>query len=179
MTDFFQGIPQIRFEGPDSQNEFAFRHYNPDEVVMGKTMKDHLRFSVAWWHSFAWPGGDPFGGQTFERPWFGDDMAHAKLKADEAFEMFRILGAPFFCWHDLDIRPEGKSFAESRQRLEEIVGYIEGKMAETGVRCLWGTANMFTHRRWMAGAATNPDPDVVPHAAATGEGCLDAAARLQ
>ena len=179
MLDFFNGIAPVRFEGPETDNEFAFRHYDRDEVVLGKRMEDHLRFSVAWWHSFAWPGGDPFGGQTFERPWFGDTMEAAKLKADSAFEMFRILGAPFFCWHDLDIRPEGSSFAESRGRLEEIVGYIEGKMAETGVRCLWGTANMFTHRRWMAGAATNPDPDVFLYAAATVKSCLDATHRLK
>jgi hypothetical protein len=118
--------------------------------------RSHLRFSVAWWHSFAWPGGDPFGGQTFERPWFGDTMEAARLKADSAFEMFRILGAPFFCWHDLDIRPEGETFAESRARLEEIVDYIGQKMEGSGVRCLWGTANMFTHRRWMAGARPTP-----------------------
>ena len=175
---YFGGIPEIRYEGPETDNDFAFRHYNPDEVVMGKTMRDHLRFSVAWWHSFAWPGGDPFGGQTFERPWFGNDMDHAKLKADEAFEMFRILQAPFFAWHDLDIRPEGASFAESRARLEEIVDYIGGKMEGTGIGCLWGTANMFTHRRWMAGAATNPDPDVFLYAAATVKSCLDATKKL-
>lgn len=91
MTDFFKGIPQIRYEGPNSTNEFAFRHYNPTEVVMGKTMAEHLRFAIAWWHSFAWPGGDPFGGQTFDRPWFGDTLDLAKLKADVAFEMFDIL----------------------------------------------------------------------------------------
>jgi xylose isomerase len=111
MLDFFHGIAPIRFEGPETENDFAFRHYDPDEMVMGKRMEDHLRFSVAWWHSFAWPGGDPFGGQTFERPWFGDTMEAARLKADSAFEMFRILGAPFFCWHDLDIRPRGRDFA--------------------------------------------------------------------
>ena len=94
MTDFFKGIPAIAYEGPQSDNDFAFRHYNPDELVMGKAMKDHLRFACAYWHSFAWPGGDPFGGPTFERPWFGDTMDHAKLKADVAFEMFQILGVP-------------------------------------------------------------------------------------
>ena len=114
MTDFFEGIPKITYEGPDSDNEFAFRHYNPDEMVMGKRMADHLRFAVAYWHSFAWPGGDPFGGQTFERPWFGDNMKDARLKADVAFEMFDLLNAPYFCFHDLDARPEGASFAESR-----------------------------------------------------------------
>jgi xylose isomerase len=178
MLDFFHGIAPIRFEGPETDNDFAFRNYNPDEVILGKRMEDHLRFSIAWWHSFAWPGGDPFGGQTFERPWFGDTMEAARMKADSAFEMFRILGAPFFCWHDLDIRPEGETFAESRSRLEEIVDYIGQKMEGSGVRCLWGTANMFTHRRWMAGAATNPDPQVFMYAAATVKSCIDATHRL-
>ncbi|MBL9052656.1 MAG: xylose isomerase, partial [Tabrizicola sp.] len=107
MTDYFKGIPAIKYQGPSSTSEFAFRHYNPDEVVLGKRMEDHLRFAVAYWHSFAWPGGDPFGGQTFERPWFGDGMDKAKLKADVAFEMFDILGVPFYCFHDADARPEG------------------------------------------------------------------------
>jgi xylose isomerase len=178
MTDFFKGIAPIRYEGPESANEFAYRHYNPDEVVMGKRMQDHLRFAVAWWHSFAWPGGDPFGGQTFQRPWFGDTMDLARLKADVAFEMFAILGAPYFCWHDADIRPEGANFAESLLNLEEIVAYIGTKMETTGTRCLWGTANMFSHRRWMAGAATNPDPDVFAYAAATVKSCMDATMRL-
>jgi hypothetical protein len=128
MTDFFAGIPRVRYEGPESDNEFAFRHYNPDEVVMGKRMEDHLRFAVAYWHSFAWPGGDPFGGQTFDRPWFGDTMELAKLKADVAFEMFDLLGAPFFCFHDADVRPEGASFAESKANLDEIVDYFAQKM---------------------------------------------------
>jgi xylose isomerase len=178
MLDFFQGIAPIRYEGPDSDNEFAFRHYDPDEMVLGKRMEDQLRFSVAWWHSFAWPGGDPFGGQTFERPWFGDTMEAAKLKADSAFDMFRLLGVPYFAWHDLDVRPEGRTFAESRARLEEIIDYIQGKMSETGIKCLWGTANMFTHRRWMAGAATNPDPNVFLYAAATVKSCIDATHKL-
>jgi xylose isomerase len=179
MLDFFQGLPAIRYEGPDTDNDFAFRHYDADAVVMGKTLKDHLRFSVAWWHSFAWPGGDPFGGQTFERPWFRDDMEGARLKADVAFDMFRILGAPFFCWHDADIRPEGATFSESLARLDEIVDYMGPQMEETGVKCLWGTANMFSHRRWMAGAATNPDPEVFMYACATVKGCLDATHRLR
>lgn len=178
MTDFFNGIPAIRYEGPDSDNDFAFRHYDPEEVVMGKTMKEHLRFSVAYWHSFAWVGGDPFGGQTFERPWFGDGMAKAKLKADVAFEMFQILGAPYFAFHDADARPEGDSFAENTRNLREITDYMQGKMEATGTKLLWGTANLFTHRRYMAGAATNPDPDVYAFAAATVKTCLDATHQL-
>ncbi len=178
MTDFFKDIPPIRYEGPDASTEFAFRHYNPDEMVMGKRMEDHLRFAVAYWHSFAWQGGDPFGGQTFDRPWFGDTMELAKLKADVAFEMFDILGAPFFCFHDADVRPEGDNFAESKARLEEIIDYFAEKMETSGTRLLWGTANMFTHRRWMSGAATNPDPDVFAYAGATVKSCMDATFKL-
>ena len=144
-TGFFDGVAPA-----------TFAHYKPDDMVLGKAMKDHLRFAVAYWHSFAWPGGDPFGGQTFERPWFGDAMADAKLKADVAFDMFRILGQPYFCFHDADVRPEGDSFAESTARLEEITDYFGEKMEQTGTKLLWGTANLFSHRRFMAGAATNP-----------------------
>jgi len=178
MTDFFAGIPAVKYEGVDSTNEFAFRHYNPDEVVLGKPMKDHLRFAVAWWHSFAWPGGDPFGGQTFDRPWFGDTIADAKLKADVAFDLFDILGAPYFCFHDADVRPEGASFAESKRNLEEIVDYIGDKMTGSKTRLLWGTANLFSHRRFMSGAATNPDPEVFAYAAATVKSCMDATMTL-
>jgi xylose isomerase len=178
MTDFFNGIPKIAFEGPDSDNEFAFRHYNPDEMILGKRMEDHLRFAVAYWHSFAWPGGDPFGGQTFQRPWFGDTMDLARLKADVAFEMFDILGVPFFCFHDADARPEGATFAQSRRNLETITDYFAEKMETHRTRLLWGTANMFSHRRWMSGAATNPDPDVYAYAAATVKACMDATMKL-
>jgi len=178
MTDFFKGIPKIAYEGKDSQSDYAFRHYNPDEIVMGKRMEDHLRFSVAYWHSFAWPGGDPFGGQTFERPWFGETMDLAKLKADVAFEMFEILGAPFFCFHDADVRPEGRDFAENTDRLKEMTDYFAAKMEKTGVKLLWGTANLFSHRRFMAGAATNPDPDVFAFSGATIKTCMDATKAL-
>ena len=178
MTDFFGDIPTIRHEGPDSDNEFAFRHYNPDEVVMGKRMEDHLRFAVAYWHSFAWPGGDPFGGPTFDRPWFGDTMDHARMKADVAFEMFDILGVPFFCFHDADVRPEAGSFGESLKNFEAIVDYFAEKMEHHRTRLLWGTANLFSHRRFMAGAATNPDPDVFAWSAATVKACMDATHRL-
>ncbi len=179
MTDFFKGIPAITYEGPSTDNDFAFRHYNPDEVVMGKAMKDHLRFAAAYWHSFAWPGGDPFGGQTFDRPWFGDSMDAARMKADVAFEMFQILGVPYFCFHDADVRPEGASFAESTKNLEAIVDYFAEKMEATGVKLLWGTANLFSHRRFMAGAATNPDPDVFAYSAATIKTCMDATMKLE
>ena len=179
MTDFFKGIEPISYEGPETKNEFAYRHYNPDEVVMGKTLKDHLRFAVAYWHSFAWEGLDPFGGPTFMRPWYPQDsMETAKVKADAAFEMFALLGQPFFCFHDADVRPEGASFAESRARLEEITDYFGEKMEATGTKLLWGTANLFSHRRFMSGAATNPDPDVYAYAAATVKSCMDATLKL-
>jgi xylose isomerase len=178
MTDFFKGIPRVKFEGEASTTEFAFRHYNPDEVIMGKRMEDHMRFAVAYWHSFAWPGGDPFGGQTFERPWFGDTMALAKMKADVAFEMFDILGTPFYAFHDADARPEGKTFAESTRNLEEIVDYLGEKQTAHKAKLLWGTANLFSNRRWMSGAATNPDPDVYAYAAATVKSCMDATFKL-
>ncbi len=178
-TGFFGDITKIPFEGPNSTNPLAFRFYNPDEMVMGKRMADHLRFACAYWHSFAWPGGDPFGGQTFQRPWFGDTMAHAKLKADVAFEMFTALGVPFYCFHDADVRPEGKNFAENTRNLEEVVDYFAQKQSETGVKLLWGTANLFSHRRFMSGAATNPDPDVFAYSAATIKTNMDATHKLK
>ncbi len=179
MTDFFSDIPKITYEGPGTENEFAFRHYDPDEMVMGKRMEDHLRFAVAYWHSFAWEGGDPFGGRTFDRPWYPQDsMEMARLKADAAFEMFERLGQPFFCFHDADVRPEGDSFAQSAARLDEITDYFGQKMEATDTRLLWGTANLFSHRRFMAGAATNPDPDVFAYTGATIKSCLDATHRL-
>ena len=178
-SDFFKDIAPVTFAGADSTDPMAFHHYNPDEMLGGKRMEDHLRFAVAYWHSFAWEGGDPFGGQTFERPWYPQDtMERAKAKADTAFEMFRILGAPYFCFHDADVRPEGGSYAENTSRLDEITDYFAGKMEQTGTKLLWGTANMFSHRRYMSGASTNPDPDVFAFAAATVKSCMDATLKL-
>jgi len=176
MTNFFKDLSPLAYN-PDAA-DLAFRHYNPDEVVMGKRMEDHLRFAVAYWHSFAWPGGDPFGGETFERPWFGDTMDLAKLKADVAFEMFDLLNVPYFCWHDADIRPEGDSFAESLRNFEEVVDYLGAKMDTSGTKLLWGTANLFSHRRFMSGAATNPDPEIFAWSAATVKNCMDATHKL-
>ncbi|MDD9739381.1 xylose isomerase [Marinovum sp. SP66] len=177
MSDFFGDLAPVRFD-PEAEG-LAFRHYDPDETVMGKRLEDHLRFAVAYWHSFAWPGGDPFGGQTFDRPWFGAEMAAARLKADVAFELFDLLGVPYFCWHDADIRPEGASFAESRSNFDAIIDLFEEKMEGAKVKLLWGTANLFSHRRFMSGAATNPDPDVYAWSAATVKTCLDATHRLK
>lgn len=177
-TGFFGDITSIPFEGADSDNPLAFHHYNPDEVVMGKRLEDHLRFAVCYWHSFVWPGNDQFGGQTFERPWFSDTMEAAKLKADVAFEMFELLKAPYFCFHDADVRPDGGNFAQNTRNLEEIVDYFAGKMEATGVKLLWGTANLFSHHRFMSGGATNPDPDVFAFSAATVKTCMDATSKL-
>ncbi|WP_174804044.1 xylose isomerase [Martelella limonii] len=177
-TGFFGDIAKIQYEGPDSDNPYAFKHYNPEEVVLGKTLKDHLRFAVAYWHSLAWEGGDPFGGRTFDRPWYDGEMDKAKLKADVAFELFTLLGAPFYCFHDADVRPEGKNFAESTKNLNEIVDYFAKKQEEAGMKLLWGTANLFTHRRFMSGASTNPDPEVFAYSAATIKTCMDATMKL-
>ncbi len=176
MTNFFNSTQPLRFD-PEGEG-LCFRHYNPDEVLMGKRMEDHLRFAVAYWHSFAWPGGDPFGDQTFDRPWFGGTINHAKRKADVAFDMFDILRVPYFCWHDADIRPEGKTFAKSQYNFEQIIEYFQFKMESGNTKLLWGTANMFSHRRFMSGAATNPDPDVFAWSAASVKLCLDATHKL-
>jgi xylose isomerase len=177
-TGFFRDVTEIPFEGPGGTNALAFQHYDPNEVVMGKRMEDHLRFAVCYWHNFVWPGNDPFGGQTFERPWFDDSMASAKLKADVAFEMFELLNVPYYCFHDADMRPEGANFAENTRNLQEMVDYLGQKQAETGKKLLWGTANLFSHRRYMSGAATNPDPDVFAFGAATVKTCMDATMTL-
>jgi len=176
---FFEGFSPIKYEGSNSTNPMAFRHYNPDEVVLGKRLEDHLRFAVAYWHSFAWEGGDPFGGPTFERPWYPQNsMENARLKADIAFDMFALLGQPYFCFHDADIRPDQGNFADNLASLNEITDYIGAKMQAGGPKLLWGTANMFSHRRWMAGASTNPDPDMFAFAAATVKSCIDATHKL-
>ena len=177
-ADYFADFDTVCYEGPEGTSDLAYRWYDKDRVMLGKRMEDHLRFAVAYWHSFAWQGGDPFGGQTFERPWFGDTMQDAKLKADVAFEMFSLLGVPFYCFHDADVRPEGASFAESRRNLEEIIDVFAAKQQETGVGLLWGTANLFSHRRFMSGAATNPDPEVFAWSAATVKSCMDATQKL-
>src|SRR5690606_31931375 len=141
------------------------RHYNKDETVMGRRMEDIIRPAVAYWHTFAWEGGDPFGGRTFDRPWFGRGMEGARLKADVAFELFELLDIPFFCFHDVDIAPEGESLKESNKNVRTIAEIFAKKMQKSRTKLLWGTANLFSNRRYMAGAATNPDPDVFAYAA--------------
>jgi xylose isomerase len=165
VTDFFKGISPVKYEGPQSKNPLAYRHYNKDEIVAGKRMEDHIRPAIAYWHTFAAEGGDPFGGRTFDRPWYDKGMEGAKLKADVAFEFFDLLDIPFFCFHDVDIAPEGKTLAESNRNVREIGEIFARKMETSRVKLLWGTANLFSNRRYMAGAATNPDPEVFAYAA--------------
>ena len=177
MSGYFSDFAPLAYDPQGSGP--GFRHYDPNEVVMGKRMEDHLRFAVCYWHSFVWEGGDPFGGQTFQRPWFpGDTMELAKLKAEAAFDLFRILGVPYFTFHDHDVRPEGASLTESRKRLEEMADLFEAKMAAGGPKLLWGTANLFSNRRYMAGASTNPDPEVFACCAATVRACMEVTHRL-
>lgn len=165
MTDFFKGLKPVKFEGPTSSNPLAYRFYNKDELVMGKRMEDHIRPAIAYWHTFAWEGGDPFGGRTFDRPWYDKGLEGAKLKADVAFELFDLLDAPFFCFHDADVAPEGATLKESNKNLRTITDIFAKKMQSSRTRLLWGTANLFSNRRYMAGAATNPDPYVFAYAA--------------
>ena len=132
MSDFFKGIDPVSFKGPDSDDPLAFRFYDRDRPVLGKPMREQLRMAVAYWHSFAWPGGDPFGGQTFERPWFRDGMSAAELKAEVAFEMFQILGVDFFTFHDRDVAPEGRSLAESDRNVRAIADIFAAKSAPSG-----------------------------------------------
>lgn len=180
MEQFFPGIERIRYEGPKSGNPLAFHWYDPDRQVMGRRMEDHLRFAVCYWHSFCWPGTDPFGGQTMMRPWMesGDPLVMAEMKMRFAFEFFEKLGTPFFAFHDRDVAPEGKTLSESNANLDHMVDLIEAEMERTGIRLLWGTANLFSHRRYMAGSATNPDPEVVAYAAAQVKHVLEATHRL-
>ncbi|MEA3501917.1 MAG: xylose isomerase [Actinomycetota bacterium] len=181
MSEFFVDVSPIRYEGPDTDTDLAYRFYDPDRIVLGKRMEDQLRIAVAYWHSFAWPGSDVFGAGTFDRPWTDvglDPMEAAKKKTDAAFEFFAKLGTPFFCFHDADLAPAGATFAESKRNLDEMVDYAAGLMATTGVKLLWGTANLFSHPRYAAGAATNPDPEVFAYAAAQIKNAIDATQRL-
>ena len=182
MADFFTGVSEpIAYEGPESDNPLAFRWYDKDRVVAGATMQDHLRFAVCYWHSFNWNGADIFGTGTFDRPWLDpamDPMDAARMKLDAAFEFFTKLGAPFFSFHDRDIAPEGETFAESCANLDTMIDLAEAKMAETGIKLLWGTAQLFFQPRYAAGAATNPNPDVFKYAAAQVKHALDATQRL-
>lgn len=164
---YFEEIKPIAYEGPESKNALAFKYYNPDEVIGGKTMKEHLRFSVAYWHTLTMNGSDPFGAPNMIRPWdrySGMDLAKARVEA--AFELFEKLGTEYFCFHDVDIAPEGESLAETYRNLDEIVALIQNQMKSSGVKLLWNTANMFSHPRFVHGAATSCNADAYAFAAA-------------
>ena len=182
MAGFFTDVPErIAFGGVDATDPLAYRVYEPDRVVGGKRMEDQLRIAVCLWHSFNWPGSDVFGVGTFDRPWLApgaDPMEAARAKLDAAFEFVSKLGVPFFTFHDRDVAPEGPTFAETVSRLDAVVDDIGSHMERTGIRLLWGTANLFSHPRYAAGAATNPDPEVFAYAAAQVKHMLEATHRL-
>lgn len=179
---YFPGIEKIKFEGKDSKNPMAFRYYSPDKVVYGKPMKDWLRFSMAWWHTLCAEGSDQFGGDTMSREWNQAESAcvveRAKAKMDAGFEFMQKLGFEFYCFHDTDLIDEAATLAEYEVNLKAIVAYAKQKQQETGIKLLWGTANAFSHRRYMNGAATNPNFDVVAYAAAQIKNAIDATIEL-
>jgi len=177
---FFPSIGKIPYEGPQSKNPLAFRWYDASREVAGKSLKDHLRFSVAYWHSFCGTGSDPFGRGTRIFPWddVSDPMDKAKIRMDYAFEFISKLGIPFYCFHDFDLVDEGAGIPESEKRLQVMVDYARHKQSESGIRLLWGTANLFSHPRYMNGAATNPDFHVVARAATQVKNAIDATIAL-
>lgn len=178
--EYFKGINKISYEGPQSDNPLAFKYYNPEQIVAGKTMSEHFRFAIAYWHTFCGQGADPFGPGTQNFPWdqASDPIRAAKDKADAAFEFISKMGFDYFCFHDFDLVQEGPTLAESEKRLDTIVDYIKQKKSETGIKLLWGTANCFSNPRYMNGAATNPQFDVVARAGAQIKLALDATIKL-
>jgi xylose isomerase len=180
QKEYFKGVGQIKYEGPGSGNPLAYRWYDADKVVGGKTMKDHLRFAVAYWHSFVGNGADPFGEPTHLYPWNekADAVARAKDKMDAAFEFITKLGLPYYCFHDVDVVDYTNDLADNEKQLQTLTEYAKEKQKASGVKLLWGTANLFSHRRYMNGAATNPDFHVLTHAAAQVKAALDATIAL-
>ena len=178
--EFFPGIEKIKFEGKDSKNPMAFHYYDAEKVINGKKMKDWLKFSMAWWHTLCAEGGDQFGGGTKQFPWNGnaDAVQAAKNKMDAGFEFMQKIGIEYYCFHDVDLVSEGASIEEYEANLKEIVAYAKQKQTETGIKLLWGTANVFGHARYMNGAATNPDFDVVARAAVQIKNAIDATIEL-
>ncbi len=180
MAEAFPEIPKIEYEGPASKNPLAFRWYNPDEVVEGKTMRDHFRFSVVYWHTFRGTGADPFGAPTLRRPWDDgtDSLENALRRVDVAFEFMQKLGAPFYAFHDRDVAPEGKNLTETNANLDAVVDALEAAQQRTGIKLLWGTANLFSHPRYIHGAATSPRAEVFAHAAAQVKKAIEVTQRL-
>ena len=182
MADFFPDVTsRIPFSGLDGDDALTFRVYEPDRMVLGRRMEEHLRLAVCLWHSFNWPGSDVFGVGTFDRPWLAagaDPMEAARAKVEAAFEFIEKLGVPYFTFHDHDVAPEGRTFAESAASVDAVSAAMEGHMERTGARLLWGTANLFNNPRYAAGAATNPDPEVFAYAAAQVKHMLETTHRL-
>jgi xylose isomerase len=180
MTTYFDSIPRIKFEDTNSDNTLAFHHYNASEVVLGKTMAEHLRFGACYWHNFCWDGADVFGQGTFGRPWLqpGDAVERAKQKADVAFEFFAKLGTPYYSFHDIDVAPEGNSIKEYVNNFTQMTDVLVQKQEETGMKLLWGTANAFSNPRYAAGASTNPNPEVFTYAATQVFNAMKATKRL-
>jgi xylose isomerase len=177
---YFPTIEKIRYEGPASESPLAFRHYDADQQVLGKPMREHLRMAACYWHTFVWPGADMFGVGTFQRPWqrVGDPLERAFGKADAAFEFFSKLGVDYYSFHDTDVAPEGHSLKEYRNNFARMVDHLERHQQDSGVALLWGTANCFSHPRFAAGAASNPDPQVFAYAAAQVCSAMNATQRL-
>jgi xylose isomerase len=180
VAQYFDDIQQIAFEGADSTNALAFKHYNANEKVLGKTMAEHLRLAACYWHNFCWNGQDVFGQGTFGRPWLeaGDAMERARQKADVAFEFFQKLTIPYYCFHDVDVAPEGQNIREYINNFAAMTDVLERKQSETGVKLLWGTANLFSNPRYAAGGATNPDPEVFAYGATQVFHAMNATKRL-
>ena len=180
-TDYFDAIPAISYKGPETDDELAYRWYDKDRVVLGKRMEDHIRFAACFWHSFCWAGSDVFGGGTFNRPWHrgANDSAAAAQKRTVAFEFFRKLDIPYYCFHDVDVMAQAEGVAEHRHFFAEAVDHLEQLQAATGRKLLWGTANLFSHPRFAAGGATNPDPEVFAFAAMQVRDALEATHRLR
>ncbi|MEM9075444.1 MAG: xylose isomerase [Bacteroidota bacterium] len=178
--EYFKGIGEIKFEGKDSDNPFAYKFYNPEQIVAGKTMREHFKFAMAYWHTLCGTGGDPFGPGTKSFPWstHSDPITAAKEKADAAFEFITKMGFDYYCFHDFDLVSEADTLAESEKRIHAIVEYLKEKMRESNVKLLWGTANLFSNPRYMNGAASNPNFDVVARAGGQLKIALDATIAL-
>lgn len=172
---YFANVPNIEYKGANSTDPLSYRYYNPKQKVMGKTMEEHLRLAVCYWHTFCWEGSDIFGEATFPRAWNqdADPIQRAKHRADAAFEFISKMNLPYYTFHDVDVAPQGSTLKESNKNLKVIADYLAGKMQETRIKLLWGTANLFSHRRYMAGASTNNNPEVFAYAAAQVKAALD------
>src|SRR5471030_3305976 len=167
MGKYFENVPKVNYEGINSTNMYSFKYYNPEEMIAGKTMKEHLRFAMSYWHTLCATGNDPFGSATMNRPWSNEDeMQEARNKVEAAFEFMSKLQIPYFCFHDIDIAPEGKNIEESNKNLDEIASLLKEKMNETGIKLLWGTTNLFSNPRFVHGASTSCNADVFAYSAA-------------